>query len=204
MATQYQTPPAASPIDRMVDIARPFTTFLGEFLRDPGMVASAIPSSAALIEKTLATIDWEKTRTMVEYGPGIGSFTRAALKHMRPDARMIAIDTSASFVRYLDSFGDPRLTGVEGSAVDAVGIVEQLDAGPADVILSGLPFSNLAPGTGDAIMWSSAQLLRSGGQFIAYQFRPAIRPLLAAVFGAVEEEHEWRNVPPLHIYRATK
>jgi len=188
----------------MVAAARPFTTFLGEFLRDPAMVASAVPSSTALVERTLSGIDWREVRTLVEYGPGVGSFTRAALRHMRPDARLIAIDTSASFTRYLNAIDDHRLSAVEGSAVDAVQIVSELNAAPVDVVLSGLPFSNLRPGMGDTIVWASAQLLRPRGQFIAYQFRPAIRSLLTAVFGTVEEEHEWRNVPPLTIYRAYK
>ena len=58
------------------------------------MVGSIIPSSRILIEKMLAPIDWSATKLFVEYGPGVGTFTRPILDKMAPDAKLIAIDTN--------------------------------------------------------------------------------------------------------------
>src|SRR3982751_945254 len=50
--------------------------FLRGFFKNPVMVGSIIPSSKLLIEKMLAPVDWANTKLFVEYGPGVGTFTR--------------------------------------------------------------------------------------------------------------------------------
>ena len=51
----------------------------GGFLKNPVMVGSIIPSSRVLIDKMLGRVDWENTKLFVEYGPGVGTFTRPIL-----------------------------------------------------------------------------------------------------------------------------
>ncbi len=72
--------------------------FLRGFLKNPVMVGSVIPSSKILIDKMLDPVDWDNTRLFVEYGPGVGTFTRPILDRLDPDAKLIAIDTSADFI----------------------------------------------------------------------------------------------------------
>lgn len=78
----------------------PRALFLRGFLRHPAMVATVVPSSARLIRRMLAPVDWERTRLFVEYGPGVGGFSLAVLARMRHDARLIALDTNAEFIAY--------------------------------------------------------------------------------------------------------
>ena len=54
--------------------------FLRGFLKNPVMVGSVIPSSRILIDKMLGPVDWAETRLFVEYGPGVGTFTRPILE----------------------------------------------------------------------------------------------------------------------------
>ena len=116
------------------------------------MVGSIIPSSDMLIDKMLAPVDWEATKLFVEYGPGVGTFTRPILELLGPDARLIAIDTNADFIDYLrEDIDDPRLIAVAGSAADVEKIVAAHGFDHADYVLSGLPFSTLPPGVGEAI-----------------------------------------------------
>ena len=56
--------------------------FLRGFIRHPVMVGSIIPSSQRLIDKMLAPVDWESTQLFVEYGPGVGTFTRVILERL--------------------------------------------------------------------------------------------------------------------------
>ena len=58
--------------------------FLRGFLKNPVMVGSIIPSSRVLIEKMLGRVDWENTKLFVEYGPGVGTFTRPILEKPMP------------------------------------------------------------------------------------------------------------------------
>ena len=126
--------------------------FLRGFLKNPVMVGSIIPSSRVLIEKMLGRVDWENTKLFVEYGPGVGTFTRPILEKLGPDATLVTIDTNADFTRYLrESIEDPRLVPVTGSAADVEKILADRGLPKADFVLSGLPFSTLPPGVGDAI-----------------------------------------------------
>jgi phospholipid N-methyltransferase len=93
--------------------------FLRGFLKNPVMVGSIIPSSRVLIDKMLGRVDWANTKLFVEYGPGVGTFTRPVLEKLGADAKLVTIDTNADFTRYLkESIDDERLVAVNGSAAD--------------------------------------------------------------------------------------
>ena len=183
----------------------PHWQFLRGFLKHPVMVGSIIPSSRVLIEKMLAPVDWENTKVFVEYGPGVGTFTRRVLEKMGPDATLVTIDTNPDFTKYLrESIDDPRLVTVHGSAADVEKILADRGLGKADYVLSGLPFSTLPPGVGDAIAAATARVIRSGGAFLVYQFSPKVRDFIAPHFHSIDRGFEWINVPPATLFWAWK
>jgi len=183
--------------------ANPRWQFLRGFLKNPVMVGSVIPSSRTLIDKMLDPVDWNQTRLFVEYGPGVGTFTRPILDRLGSDARLIAIDTSAEFIDFLKSdIDDPRLIAVMGSAADVEKIVAAHGFDHADYVLSGLPFSTLPPGVGEAIGAATGRVIRSGGAFMVYQFSPKVRDYIAPFFERIERGFEWRNVPPATLFWA--
>ena len=154
----------------------PHWQFLRGFFKNPVMVGSIIPSSKVLIDKMLGPVDWAATKLFVEYGPGVGTFTRPLLDRLAPDATLVTIDTNPDFTHYLrESIDDPRLITVTGSAADVENILADRNLGSADYVLSGLPFSTLPPGVGDAIAEATAKVIRPGGAFLAHQFRPRVR-----------------------------
>ena len=177
--------------------------FLRGFFKNPVMVGSIIPSSRALIEKMLGPVDWANTRLFVEYGPGVGTFTRPILEKLGPDATLVTIDTNAEFTGFLkESIDDPRLVAVTGSAADVEKILADRSLGQADYILSGLPFSTLPPGVGDAIGEATARAIRPGGAFLVYQFSPKVLDFIKPWFDRIDRGFEWRNVPPATLFWA--
>jgi phospholipid N-methyltransferase len=169
------------------------------------MVGSIIPSSRVLIDKMLRPVDWENTRVFVEYGPGVGTFTRPILGLLGPEATLVTIDTNADFTHYLkESIDDPRLVAVNGSAADVEKILEDRGLGKADYVLSGLPFSTLPPGVGDAIAKATSEVIRPGGAFLVYQFSPKVRDFIAPHFDRLDRGFEWINVPPAQLFWAWK
>jgi phospholipid N-methyltransferase len=177
--------------------------FLRGFLKNPVMVGSIIPSSRVLIEKMLAPVDWATTKLFVEYGPGVGTFTRPVLDKLGPDAKLVTIDTNPDFTHYLkDSIDDPRLVAVNGSAADVEKILADHGLGPADYVLSGLPFSTLPPGIGDEIAKATAKVIRPGGAFLVYQFSPKVRDFIKPHFEPIKRGFEWINVPPAVLFWA--
>lgn len=179
--------------------------FLRGFLKNPVMVGSIIPSSRILIEKMLAPVDWANTRLFVEYGPGVGTFTRPILDKLAPDAKLVTIDTNAEFTRYLrESINDPRLLAVNGSAADVEQVLVDHGLDSADYVLSGLPFSTLPPGVGEAIAEATASVIRPGGAFLVYQFNPKVIDFIEPHFEYIERGFEWINVPPATLFWAYK
>jgi phospholipid N-methyltransferase len=179
--------------------------FLRGFLKNPVMVGSIIPSSRVLIDRMLEPVDWANTKLFVEYGPGVGTFTRPILERLGPDARLVTIDTNPDFTRYLrEQIDDDRLIPVNGSAADVEKILAERKLGSADYVLSGLPFSTLPPGIGDAIAEATSKVIRPGGAFLVYQFSPKVLDFIKPHFKLIKRGFEWINVPPAVLFWAYK
>jgi phospholipid N-methyltransferase len=183
----------------------PHWQFLRGFLKNPVMVGSVIPSSRVLIDRMLEPVEWANTRLFVEYGPGVGTFTRPVLDRLGPDATLVTIDTNPEFTGYLNSaIEDPRLVAVNGSAADVERILAERELGTADYVLSGLPFSTLPAGVGDDIAKATANVIRPGGAFLVYQFSPKVLDFIKPHFAPIKRGFEWVNVPPATLFWAYK
>jgi phospholipid N-methyltransferase len=181
----------------------PHWQFLRGFLKHPVMVGSVIPSSRILIDRMLKPVDWSSTKLFVEYGPGVGTFTRPILEKLAPDAMLIAIDTNLDFIDYLNGdIDDDRFIAIHGSAADVEKIIAEHGFDHADYVLSGLPFSTLPPGVGDAIGAATGRAIRNGGAFLVYQFSPKVRDFIAPHFERIDRGFEWINVPPATLFWA--
>jgi phospholipid N-methyltransferase len=196
---------ANRPLSRALRTLQPATTFFREFLKHPAMIGSVMPSSPALVRSVIDPVDWGSTRLFVEYGPGVGTFTRPILERLRPDAVLLAIDTNPGFVRYLNAdIADHRFKAVHGSAADVRRIIADLGFAQADYILSGIPFSTLPEGVGEVIVHETEAALRPGGAFLVYQYSAYVRRLIDPLFDRVDKDFEWLNLPPCSIFRAHK
>ncbi|PXA92425.1 methyltransferase [Nostoc sp. 3335mG] len=180
-------------------------TFLRGFIANPEAVGSPLATSPNTVRRMLDPVDWTRAETVVEFGPGVGTFSREILHRLPRAARLIAIDTEVEFVDHLRrTIDDPRLVAVHGSACDARQVVDRLGGGGADCIVSGIPFSTIDPVTGDAIVACAAQMLRPGGLFMAYQVKRTLEPMLHRHFAEVERARQWLNLPPFHLWWARK
>ncbi|WP_327753922.1 methyltransferase domain-containing protein (plasmid) [Sphingobium sp. SJ10-10] len=176
-----------------------------EFFKNPLAVGSAFPASRFLVDTMLSPVDWSRLNCVVEYGPGTGIFTRALLDRLPAHARLLAIDTSAAFIDHLrEATPDRRLIAVSGSADAVLDIMADHGLDEADCILSGLPFSTLSRDRGEGLMGVSVRALAPEGLFLAYQMRQAVGPLLEGRFAQVATGFEWRNLPPCHLYWASR
>ncbi len=183
--------------------AGPLGLFARQFLKHPVMIGSVIPSSRFLIEKMLAPVDWARADVFVEYGPGVGTITRPILDRLKPDAKLIAVDTNQDFCAYLRAeIADPRLIVVNRSAAEIGAILDEHGLGGADYVISGLPFSTLPAGVGAAIAGATRAALRAGGIFLVYQFSPKVREFLDPEFARIDKDFELLNIPPATLFYA--
>ena len=178
--------------------------FAGNFLRHPNMLGSVIPSSRFLVDQVLEPVDWSRARVIVEYGPGIGTFTGEILRRMRGDAHLVAIETNRDFVRFLTrTVPDPRLHVVQDSAAEVQSVLERLALPAPRYIISGIPLGSMPDPVRADIAVKSRAALEPGGAFLVYQFTARALPTLQRTFGDVRRSFERRNFPPAQLFLCT-
>jgi len=142
-----------------------------------------------------------QSRVVVEYGPGDGVITRAALDAMSGKGRLIAIETNPDFVKILEGIDEPafelRPTGVEEW-------LAQDEVQEVDAVFSGIPFTFFAPAQRENIVQQTHGLLKDGGVFVVYQNSLLMRPYLKKYFSKVTTSFEPRNFLPYFVMRAEK
>lgn len=175
--------------------------FAQNFFKHPRMLGSLIPSSRFLVDEILGQVDWRRAKLIVEYGPGVGTFTGEILDRMAPDARLVALEMNGDFVRYLQGhYSDPRLIVAERSAADVEAVLRQHALGSADYIISGIPFSTIPAEDRRAILHSTRASLAGDGKFLVYQFSGRILPHLRDEFRSVRTDFEPLNILPARLF----
>src|ERR1041384_1768830 len=178
--------------------------FARNFFKFSTMLGSLIPSSPFLVNDLLSQVDFDRARVVVEYGPGVGTFTQEILKRMRPDAALVAIELNEEFAGFLkDEIGDRRLHAVHASACDVGKVLASLNLPSADYIISGIPFSTMPKSLRAEIMRNSRDALRPDGALLVYQFTRAVRPYLESSVGSVQENFQMLNILPARIFYCT-
>lgn len=191
--------------ERVEESAQPAIVFARNFFKNPRMLGSVIPSSRYLVSHVLRDIDWSATRVVVEYGPGVGTITGEILKRMRPDARLLVFEVNDDFIDVLTRrFDDPRLQVVHRSASEVASVLQEMNLGSADCVISGIPFSIMTEEARENVLQGTRAALREGGIFIVYQFSGRVRPYLEKMFGAVHQVFEPRNILPARVFHCVK
>jgi phospholipid N-methyltransferase len=175
--------------------------FAKNFVKHPGMIGWFLPSSRFVVDEVLSQINWPSARVIVEYGPGLGTFTREILRRMRPDATLIAFETNDEFYQYLSrSLRDPRFRLLHESCTEIESVLKQLNLSPVDYVISGIPFKTLPEKLRGEIVRKTHGALRPRGEFLVYQLSGAVRPYLERVFGPVRQDFAWLNIPPGRLF----
>ena len=175
--------------------------FSRNFIKHPKMLGSLIPSSRFLVNRLLDQVDWSRAGTIVEYGPGVGTFTGEILRRLGPGGSVVAIDTNRDFARYLArTLRDDRLHVIEGSAADAEARLRERGLDRADYVISGIPYSTMDPELRERILRTTHDLLQPDGAFLVYQFTRAVLPYLRQFFPHVHQEFEPRNIMPARLF----
>jgi phospholipid N-methyltransferase len=168
------------------------------------MLGSVVPSSSFLVNDMMRQVDWNRARVLVEYGPGVGTFTREILKRMRPDAVLVAIELNSEFVEYLrDRVHDPRFRVVHGSAARVRGVLAEQGLAPADYIISSLPYRNMPDSLRREILEESRLALRPEGSLVLYQYTRTLLPYLESSFSSVTLNFQLFNILPALIFHCT-
>lgn len=177
--------------------------YIKNLLRDKD-IASVTPSSGYCIRRVCKNVDFSQRAVVVEFGPGVGVFTRYLLDRLTEDSKLILIEKNPNFAQTLHRrFGqDPRIHLHNAHARNVAELVHRSGEEHADYIISGIPFSFLSAGEVDHILGESKAIIRNGGAFLAYQTSRHLLKPLQTHFDQVDTELEVLNIPPMLVYAA--
>lgn len=162
-----------------------------------------VRSSPFLISRLLRAIDFKRARTVVQLGVGTGCITRALLRRMHPDARLVSLELNTAFIEENRDLTDARLTLVQGCAGDLPDIVRDLGLGEIDYIVSSLPLAIMDDDLVERILTVSELLLAADGMFLQYQYSLSQRSNLERRFRDVRVGFTFANIPPAFVYECT-
>ena len=178
--------------------------FFQEFLKHPKQVASIVPSSRFLERRVVEVAGVRTAKTIVELGSGTGGTTRAILRAMRPNTKLLSIEVNPQFHTSLDRIDDPRLFVHHGSANELAEALSLHGLDALDAVISGIPFSKMSRDLASRILATISSVLVPGGRFVAYQLHNRVESLCRPLFGPGQAEVEFLNIPPLRVYRWEK
>jgi phospholipid N-methyltransferase len=186
--------------------------FLRQFMRSPRTVGAVLPSSPVLARAMLDPVDFTTARSIVEFGPGTGAFTREITKRLAPGCRYLGIELNARFAAEL-ARAFPGLTVVHGSAADLTRILDAHGIPFIDAVVCGLPWATLPISLQQMVFAAMNVALAPAGVFVTFGYFQslalpaawALRRRLRHNFAEVTQTRVvWRNVPPAFAYICRK
>lgn len=187
-------------------------TFLKRFLTHPSQVGAIAPSSPGLVDMMVDGFDWETSRSIIEYGPGTGVFTREIAARRHADATFFAIERAPELAA-ITRQACPDVTVYEESAADVVRLARESGMQSVDAIICGLPWASFPESLQRSILDATVSVLKPGGRFATFAYwQGVVLPAgvrfhrrLRESFGEVRRSPTvWRNLPPAFVYRCVK
>jgi phospholipid N-methyltransferase len=142
---------------------------VSRFLRSPNTVGAVSASSRAMAREMVSRLPTDRPVTVVELGPGTGSFTSAIVARVARGSRILAIDLEQTFVDRVRRCW-PTVDCVCASAADLERLVNERQLAPVDHIISGLPFASLPGEMTRQVLDGIEHVLRPGGTFTTFQY----------------------------------
>ncbi|MCX4187434.1 class I SAM-dependent methyltransferase [Methylophaga sp. OBS4] len=178
--------------------------FFQEFLKHPLQIGSIIPSSHFLEQRIQEAAAIGSAKFVVELGAGIGNTTRAILRMMPQDAKLLSIEINPRFHAFVSGIEDDRLIAHLGSACELNEIISMYGLGAPEAVISGIPFSTMLHREGSQVIEAISSLLAPNGRFVAYQVSKRIVSLCRPYLGSEQIRIELLNIPPMRIYKWEK
>ena len=172
--------------------------FLRQLARNPVQTSAIVPSSAFLARAMVAGLGANSGR-VVEFGPGTGVFTRAALKAGVLPKDFVLFEMNSDFAVHLRR----TYPGVTVHVAGAQDVAKHCENG-VDTVISGLPLLSMPTEMRRAIVGGAFNVLRKGGAMVQFTYGP--KPPLDLdsldALGLIHQRNKkiWLNLPPATVY----
>lgn len=180
-------------------MASDLALFRRRLLQNPRQVSAIAPSSRTLARAMTLGLG-PQTGRVVEFGPGTGRFTEAALARGVPPGNLALFELDEEFVAYLRQ----RFPGVAVHHAPAQEAARLIEPG-VQVVMSGLPLLSMPEEVRRGIVKAGFDILAPRGRFVQFTYgpRPPLPPETIAALGLTVNKGSkiWGNLPPARVYR---
>jgi phosphatidylethanolamine/phosphatidyl-N-methylethanolamine N-methyltransferase len=192
-------------------MSSPYIEFLKAAIKNPLQISTVFQTSRWLRNRMLDHVDFAHAKHIMELGAGAGAITEGIAQRIVPGCKFTAFELNEELVTYLRKCYPESMEFVVGSAELAKQYAEK--KGPADAVISSLPWSLFPSDLQERIVDSMYAALKPGGIFTTYvcinaYLYPAsqnLRYLLHRKFKSVKKTPvELRNIPPAFVYVCEK
>jgi phospholipid N-methyltransferase len=179
--------------------------FFRAWVSSPLQVASVTPSGRALSALITNEIS-AKTGTVIELGPGTGSFTAALLNRGVLEENLVLVEYGSDFAAQLGlRFPMARTIQMDASHLRRLMLQPRV---PVGAVVSGLPLLSMPARKVLAILDGAFLHLRQKGAFYQFTYGPKCpisRPLLDRLgLKATYVGRTLANIPPAAVYRISR
>lgn len=177
--------------------------FLLEYIKNPRFIGAVAPSGKYLADEMINSINFEKARYIVEFGPGTGVFTEKILSRVKDDTIVILVEINKEFYNILRGIyrHKKNVIIVNDSAENIDLILKRYDIESVDYILSGIPFASLPKEVSNNILNKTVQILGKESMFITFQYSLLKLNLFKKFFNEINYEKVIRNFPPAYVLK---
>jgi phospholipid N-methyltransferase len=175
--------------------------FLVNFLKNPLRNASIVPSSKMAGRAIVTELDWDQINTIVELGPGNGTFTTAILEKCKPGTQVILIELESTYVQLLKNKFGNRVHVIHDSADQMNDILRRFNYSDADLIVSSLPF--LQKRISRKIFKAILEQTQKGAAFRFFTYFPPLMKWFYQGMPLRKVKFVFNNIPPMWIYGIT-
>lgn len=178
--------------------------FLKKFLVKGRTISSAVPSSQAMCQGVLESVDFGRPGTIVELGAGTGPVTEAVLTRLRAHHRFVTVENDPDFCEVLRR-RFPETPLIQSDATQIAEPLARMGIHTVDYVLSGLPTPSLSI-RAMVRLWRWLQTaLAPNGQFIQITVAPVLyRRFYKRLFESVDYRMVWSSIPPGGVYRCAR
>lgn len=170
---------------------------LNEIIKAPREIGAICASSAHLGEVMSSLVDGDEDGLIVELGPGTGAITESLLSSGIAPNKLVVIEKSASFARYLSD----RFPHIRVFHADASDLPDVLGETPIiKTVVSCLPLRSLPDRTVRKITSTWTRSLSTNGRVIQFTYAPFNAPAwLDAGLKRIGNQTVWANIPPARV-----
>lgn len=178
--------------------------FLQAFLKNPLKVGAIAPSSPELAAEMLRGIEPDGKNIVLELGVGTGAITRFLRGAIPNRESYLGIELDGDLVKTLNK-NFPDMNIIQGNAMNAYSIHQELGLGKVRYLICCLPFVSLPKEVSESVLTEIARFMDEGCELRLFQYAhgyflpPAIklREYLKVRYGKSHRSPlVFKNVPP--------